>query len=307
MKRKASRSKSRSGNSAALEQPVLKAARQVFQRQYLAFREARGKMSATSDSEALHDMRVALNRFRAAVRLFRPFMSDVGRSELNALLSRFRSRLGVARDWEVWVAFLEEVSAKKGCSVDPAWSAYLAGQRKRNRQLRTDVVKLLESSECRELDRRVETFLERHLPSLIELSPGGSYGAYMASKVRRGYKRILKRKIKPRHASPKEMHRLRKRIRRIRYWAEFAAPDLGGPVVKLAGRLKALTTSLGNVHDMDVYLDRIRSKSIRPPRGLKATIERRRAAGVRDFKKAWDELRDRSFRKKVLGKLKKTR
>lgn len=297
MKRPASR-----GASSPLS--VLEAARQILERQHGIFRRARGDMLADSDPEALHDMRVASGRLRSALRLFRPFLSDIRRSQLNALLARFRGRLGTARDWEVWVKFLSDLSGKKH-SRDPVWMAYVALQRKQYRRFRTGAMQLLDSPEYDELDRRLLMFLGRDLTRLIESSPGGSFVPYAAGNVRRLYRRLLKLEARGKYGTPEEMHALRKRIRRLRYWTEFAAPVVGPPLPALAKRLKALTTALGNVHDMDVYLERTSGEDVDLPTGLVSSIRRRRSAAVKDFRKAWKRLRESDFRKRVSRKLKK--
>jgi len=286
---------------------VLEAAERIFQRQYLIFASARDDMLADADAEALHDMRVSSSRLRSALRLFRPFLSDIRRGELNALLSRFRRKLGTARDWEVWIGFLSDLSEKKKRSRDPVWMGYVAAQRKQCRRLRTGAMRLLAGDEYEQLKYRIESFLGKDLARLIGKSPGGYFACYAAGKVRRGYRRLLKTKLGRKHAGPEEIHEIRKRIRRLRYWTEFAAPAIGAPLPTLAKRLKALTTSLGDAHDMDVYLERIGAERGGLPVGLAASIERRRSAAVRESWKAWKHLREAGFRKKLLRKLKDSR
>lgn len=302
-----SRRKSSPSDAVAPGATVLSAAHSILGRQYRMFGTARTGMLEGNGAEALHDMRVALSRFSTGLRLFRPFLSDIGRKGLNRLMSKFRCRLGAARDSEVWLAFLLSVSRKKDRARDATWTDYLSKQTRRHQTLRRGVVRLLSGTEYARLEHMVGLFLGAELSKRVADTPAASFEKYVAGRLRRGYRRLVKRKVRSGRASPEQMHALRKKCRMLRYRAEFASPVLGGTVKRLAANLKAVTTSLGDVHDMDVYLERITSERCDTPAGLESAIRRRRAAAMRRFREAWDELGAERFRKRLLTELGRAR
>ena len=74
------------------------------------FRHEAGSIDG-SDIEALHDMRVAVRRMRAAVELFRPYLPKEHAAYLRKDLRRLGRALGPARDCDVMLANLEAYRA----------------------------------------------------------------------------------------------------------------------------------------------------------------------------------------------------
>lgn len=65
------------------------------------------------DSEAIHQMRVAVRRLRSCLSIFKPFITPCEEcTELRSELQWLGERLGVARDWDVFGETLEEIQAQ---------------------------------------------------------------------------------------------------------------------------------------------------------------------------------------------------
>src|SRR2546421_5550234 len=164
---------------------------------------ARG-VAAGGDPEFLHQMRVGLRRLRSALRAF-----DIERPK--ALLRRLRRvmpALGAARDWDVFVAFLEAQRARRELVA-------------RARQKRAAARRAASDAAA---SRNFEQFLLRALRWAHELpGPGCELAALAKSSLER-----LKRKTR-RHAAwrdAKERHALRIQVKRLRYACEFfGVPD----------------------------------------------------------------------------------
>ena len=275
------------------EDTVLKSAQRLFCLQYRLMSDARKAILKDSHEkdEALHDFRVAVNRFRAMLRVCRPFISDIYSKELRQALSGFRRTLGPARDSEIWIACLKRFEKDRNCAENAAWTNFLSAQQRQDESLRKDMANKLEGREYAEFKERITAFLRRDLPGLVHSSPGGDYANYMRDRLNRKSAKLMKRKVKPGRMSSDEMHRLRKRCKRLRYAAEFAAPALGSNTAELAGKLKAVTGSLGDVHDMDVCL--IHAESLQSSDGytrLPDFIRHERDSALKDFRKSWSSL-----------------
>jgi phosphohistidine phosphatase SixA len=93
----------------------------------------------------------------------------------------------------------------------------------------------------------------------------------------------------------KKMHSLRKLCRRARYWSEFLAPVPGRPAAMFARRFKALADVLGDLHDADMAILRVRQQD--PPVGpqlLRVLLaDKRRLLAA--FGRTWRSLRSPSM------------
>ena len=99
------------------------------------------------------------------------------------------------------------------------------------------------------------------------------------------------------------MHRLRKRCRRERYNAEFAVPLFGPEVADLAKRLKDVADALGDIHDMDVYLERLEKFSLPSPKSLRKRLKKLRGKYLKAFAGVWDRLFCPDFAAQLLSSL----
>lgn len=95
-------------------------------------------------------------------------------------------------------------------------------------------------------------------------------------------------------------HDMRIAAKRLRYVLELTAPFLGAYAATATKRARALQGLLGDVHDCDVLLSRVRAAGVRP--GLVALEEHvvaRRAELFERFVERWRELEREGFRDRL--------
>ncbi|MBN1558377.1 MAG: CHAD domain-containing protein [Lentisphaerae bacterium] len=281
------------------EDGLMDAVRRILYLQYRLMRDNRDRFLEDRGPEDLHDFRVAVNRFRAALRLFRGALRKTCAPELDRRLRDFRRCLGAARDQDVWVRYLESVRA--GVRGDAAGLARLASrERARYAALREAVGAVLRSEEYGSLMADTGAFLRVEIPALGgDAVYDGGFRTFAGAKLARRYRKIWRRYGKARNLSVKEAHALRGQLRRLRYWAEFAAPVFGRTGEGLVAGLKSMTGALGKAHDVDVWLEGAQAASVPRPTGLDDALRRRRRSAMRTFRRAWDDLGDPSRQKRV--------
>jgi CHAD domain-containing protein len=213
-------------------------------------------VSERRDAEAVHQMRVALRRFRAAIKLF----GDAVRSDASATVAdRARALghlLGTARDFDVFEAeiyapvaeafpddaafpaLIESIRRRRDAAYDavlghlasPAYTAFLLDVNEwveARRWRRPD-----DPDQAAALDQPVADFAHEVL-------------ARQHRKLRKAGKRLDR-------LGPEARHDLRKRLKRFRYALEFLAPVLSGDVRSMIDRSARLQDALGVLNDGEI-------------------------------------------------------
>ena len=237
------------------------AVRAIIQRQLEQFTARDYGLPYEEDLEYVHEMRVALRRLRAALRLFKKMLLPSARA-LNAELKWFARALGEVRDRDVFLKFLRGYRAgaaeEQAPFVDCLIEAVLAERRHHCGRL-LDVF----------ASERYDAFRNEYLP-LARRPVGAEDGFVRACKAAgRAVRRLARRRLRERldrvsyygrhvdRLTPQEQHALRIDCKRLRYAGEFFADLYAERLSKVVRPMARLQDALGDVHDADVYAERI--------------------------------------------------
>ena len=210
--------------------------------------------AAGDTPEAVHQMRVAVRRLRSALSIFQGAAGGPAFEAISPLLQAFGAALGGARDWDVFLggAGQEIADALPG---DARIAAMLAAAAKRRAAAYAVLRKELASPAFRQLAIRLVQLAalrvweldadEEQMAALAR--PAGAYGAAMLGKRR---KQILEAGADIADLPAERLHELRKKGKKLRYAAEFFAPDTGRNGAKrFVRRLSGLQEALGHLND----------------------------------------------------------
>lgn len=245
------------------------------------------------DPEALHDMRVAMRRMRAALKTFRDFLpARVVR--LARELAWLSAALGKVRDVDVQLARLHAWQQSLEPAERPTLDALSARLERRRETARRRMLVALDSRRHGRLVQRVQRELGRGPGRLPEA--GRRAAAIEAPEiVTRRYKSLIKhgRRIEP-TSPPEQYHRLRIRCKSLRYAVEFHAELWGQPARKLVRSTVALQDLLGEHQDAVVAERDLRQIVVRgglPRQSVFAIgrIAERYAAGAAGLRAELDE------------------
>ncbi len=203
------------------------------------------------DAHAIHQMRVATRRLRAALRLFSDLLPEQA-THLNDELKWIAAKLGAARDLDVQLQRLHASATELG--IDETVEAYAAwlGQEREGAQ-----TELLEAIQTPRFDRLVEALNTvgdwprmNDLP-LLDDAP---------SRLKAAYKRLNKRAKRLATDSPApNFHEVRVRAKRVRYAAEFfeRVPGWSPRAQRVVSSLTDIQDILGALQDGVVGRERI--------------------------------------------------
>lgn len=282
---------------------------------------------AAEDTEAVHLMRVATRRMRAAVRLFEPaFAPGALKSYRDGLRATARA-LGDVRDFDVLLKHLhryrQERSRKQRDALEPLVEAW-RGQRA---QLHRELNAYLDSEVYCEFIECFGRFLSTAGEGAVERDPLGLSGIeetkanpnvalrqvrvvaggviWQRYEVVRAYGPAVKA------ATVDELHALRIETKYLRYALEFFAEVLGARAPRLIREAIALQDHLGDMHDAHVAAGRLRyflgdeAHAVLPPKSRQAIeayvrhLEKQVRSLVKAAPRAWREVGGAGFRRKL--------
>lgn len=233
------------------------AARQVLARQLDRLRRNEPGTRAGEDPEALHDMRVATRRLRAAARIFEASLPARLRRGLRGELRWLARLLGPVRDLDVQRAKLESFAAAAPAESRAALDClrdHLAGERARRRD---EMIAGLDAVRYSRLLQRLDGFCSV-CPSRRARDPAAREPIAGAGRraIRKAFRRLTRRGERT-GAVPRaeDLHALRIRAKRLRYLLEFLQELTGEPGRRLVKRLTRLQDLLGGFHDAVVAAD----------------------------------------------------
>ncbi len=239
---------------------VQQAARHIVARHLYRLRLHDPGTRAGEDPEALHDMRVATRRLRAAVRIFADGMPPRVHSILRRELQWLGQLLGRVRDLDVQLAKLDAFTAAAPPGFRPALAclhAHLNDQRLRHR---ADMLAGLDTARYGRLLIQLERFGYGRAARRREEGPAQEPIAIAGHRaIKKAFRRLIKRGqqiVAMPH--PEDLHALRIRAKRLRYLLEFLQELTGKPNRRLVKRLTELQDLLGSYHDAVVAAETVR-------------------------------------------------
>jgi len=190
------------------------------------------RLQARTDSEALHDLRIAVRKLRS---LLRPLRGLLNCSRLEQAARAVAQLSGPLRDSEVLLQQLHT------CAVP-------AAQRARQQQLQAGYAQLLRSPQLRELFAALDAWVPacRQAQAAGELRGAGKHSRKRLAKTLQALLRALT-------LVNVDRHRLRILLKRLRYGAQ-AYPQLIPLKQRQMCALSAAQSALGDWHDLQQWL-----------------------------------------------------
>jgi CHAD domain-containing protein len=244
---------------------------QLVARDCLAKMKAQRRGTVAGDAEALHQMRVAIARFRAMVAFFAVMTSDAMWPKLAEDLAWLYAMLGDARDADVMAALAQRKRYRK-------WAARAGVQdAKECDRLHRHVIAGVGSARFRRLMEGLSRWIE-HGPWLTRRdgvgprSRAGPLKPYCRQRLKSRRARLIRKGRHLADMSARQRHRLRLKAKRYRYVLEalngiFPAGDRA-KLRRLHTPAKLLQQALGDLRDLQ-RLRHIGAASPRRPPGYR--------------------------------------
>jgi CHAD domain-containing protein len=219
---------------------------------------------ADTDTEFLHDFRVAVRRSRSVQRELKAVFPPAELAEARIEFRWLQQATGDARDMDVYVLEFDDYRA-----MVPEWmrgdlEPLLGVLRERRLTARSEMVAALQSERAAALFAEWEGLLDglERLPEDDRSAAAHPIRQVAAQRITKVYSRMLKMgRAIDRSSPPEDYHQLRKKGKELRYLLElFGLPLFSEEVVRpMIRALKALQDVLGRHQDREIQVGTLRS------------------------------------------------
>ncbi|MBM7119215.1 CHAD domain-containing protein [Archangium primigenium] len=231
---------------------LAEAARRLVTSRLADVRHEEDALAHALSMDGVHDMRVAIRRLRAALRIFRG-LGDL--RPLETEVKRLQDALGEVRDLHVQGDWLHEAAREGKASRRAGYNA-----------LSAHVTAPLPTKE-KALRRALKRWERHTVPALLDavkhLEGPGRYGGRRVRKQLRRRLRALDGLMADYAEAPDALiaHEMRKTVKKLRYEAEIFRPAMRRKMQALLEALVPLQELLGELHDADVRMGLLEAQS----------------------------------------------
>lgn len=243
------------------DQPVAEAARRILQRHVEQLIARQYGLAYAEDLEYVHEMRVAIRRLRAAMRVFcKSFVG--GLKAESKQLCELAGVLGAARDADVFVDFLKKYSKSRPREIRNALRGLIRWERDQRRESYRQLMAICRSSAYQEfLGLLYHAVKSRSVDNGDVVSSEKGLARLVGQRARKalakGMGQVMKFGKNLHRLTADEQHQLRIGCKKLRYAAEFFTEISPPQLQDVIGSLVQLQDLLGKAHDADVYTARL--------------------------------------------------
>ncbi len=220
-----------------------------------------------SDIEGVHDMRVASRRLRSALRDFAPYLRERKFRRSNKALKNLADALGAVRDQDVAIMALEKLAADAPAEVSAGIEQF-ADKRKLKRDIaRSELEQAITDEALAKLEKEFNSALENGLKvSRRRRTRGDKRKPAESLNCRDAGREVIMERFRElqdlsaslyRPHKIRPLHEMRIAAKRLRYAIELFAPCWNEPLASSAKEIAKMQTSLGELHDCDVWIAEI--------------------------------------------------
>jgi triphosphatase len=214
-----------------------------------------------ADLEGVHQMRVGIRRLRAAMSIFKEILGDEQTTAVKSELKWLTRELAPAREFAVLLKRVAAPPKNRGGPRNGITSLSTLLERKQRAAL-ARASEAVTSDRFRSLSFGIATWLKigRWVDpddDLIRSRGNALIQAFAADELQRRSRKVRKRGKDLAHLSAKERHKLRIRVKKLRYAAEFFSDlfqkkSAARHQKRFTSALKLLQTGLGDLNDIAV-------------------------------------------------------
>jgi CHAD domain-containing protein len=269
------------------DEPMAEAGRNILRFHYERMVGSEDGTREGKDIEALHHMRVATRRQRAAFRIVAPYFR---RKAIRAFQDELRAaarHLGAVRDLDVLIEAVEDHQASLKPAAAEGLGPLIDEWQKQRDAARKELVAYLDGDDYQTFKETYGAFLSSAGEGLKDAAPDDAPEPHLVreilpAEIWEHYGRVRAYETVLGWASIETIHALRIECKRLRYLLEFFSEALGRGAPEAVKALVAMQDHTGDLHDADVRIGLLRHFLIH---SAQATVDSAVAAAVKGYLK----------------------
>ncbi len=245
--------------------------------------EQAGAVLRSPGADQVHDLRVAIRRLTRALTAFRSGLPRAAAKEIRRELKELRNAAGEVRDYDVALKILAR------CRLDgvaPLRAKLSAERSKAARALAGELRRWKSGGGA-------SHWAEQLVPAAPQPDIFGDLEEKMRKFLAHGEAAAAAQ------ASSRQLHRLRIEGKKLRYTIELIEPAMPAAAGEWLEKLKAIQSSLGDVHDARMARDQAKRSGAAP--GIAGWLKKRERERVREFRASWAEAFPAAQRRRLLA------
>jgi CHAD domain-containing protein len=238
---------------------VSEAIRAVLTTRFDEMHDLRDTALDWQDPEGVHDMRVASRRLRSAMGDFAPCMRERPLSDVLQRIKQVARALGSVREDDVAIIALNKAAAKAPEQIASGIPQFADERRRHLDESRALLEGTLKQDEWEQLTVQFRSGLDAALAlprtrkkAAAHCSSYGAVGAFIIDQRLEGLEKLGKSLYHPLRI--KRLHQLRLAAKHLRYALELFEQCWGDQAGFFAAKASGLQSSLGELHDCDIWL-----------------------------------------------------
>ena len=234
--------------------------KRVLQGRFREMAKLRDTALNWNDLEGVHSMRVASRRLRSALRDFTPYLRKRGLASSLGKIKRIADALGEVRDQDVAIDALGKLRSTAPQEVSAVIGELISIREVARNKARHNLNRIVARAQLKQLNRSFVTAVDAATAPKAQrgtaTKPDPSYLDMARSVILDRLKELEKLSnglYRPLKAKP--LHDMRIAAKRLRYAIELFQECWGADIVPFAAETARLQTSLGDLHDCDVWIE----------------------------------------------------
>jgi CHAD domain-containing protein len=219
---------------------------------------------AWSDPEGVHDMRVASRRLRSALRDFMPYIRKRSLSASLRDVKTIADALGEVRDQDVAIPALEKLVSRAPHAFSDLIAGMVEGRKADREKARAELNHILRARELKRIQSEFSNALAKSTTQSVaekrstkgRTTPPLSYHRVAQAVITDRLNELEELSFglyQPLEAEP--LHKLRIAAKHLRYALELFEQCWGEPFSIFAKKVAGLQSSLGELHDCDIWIE----------------------------------------------------
>jgi CHAD domain-containing protein len=215
-----------------------------------------------SETEGVHDMRVASRRLRSAIKDFLPYLRRRKLRQAREDLRSVAQALGAVRDQDVALIAFEKLAAEAPPELSTGIEQFANSQQHKLGGARAQLEETLSADALEKLQQDFHDALEESL-KVARGSDGDEQAVIDDAELRQIAREILDERLRDLHEmsaslfqpfETEHLHEMRIAAKRLRYAIELFTPCLGETLKPFCKEIARMQDSLGELHDCDVWI-----------------------------------------------------